>query len=106
SLTLTVPAEATWKPVAVSVSDTGNTITTATGTALNLDGATIGAGGVTFDSITVAGAATGIALNNVSGGAVSLGAVDLEGITSRGVDISGTIGSTLDFTSLNIGLGA
>lgn len=90
----------------VSVSDTGNTITTATGTALNLDGATIGAGGVTFDSITVAGAATGIALNNVSGGAVSLGAVDLEGITSRGVDISGTIGSTLDFTSLNIGLGA
>ncbi|RUW98094.1 hypothetical protein EOA35_24135, partial [Mesorhizobium sp. M8A.F.Ca.ET.023.01.1.1] len=90
----------------VSVSGTGNIITTTTGTALNLDGATIGAGGVTFDSITVAGAATGIALNNVSGGGVSLGAVDLEGITSRGVDISGTIGSTLDFTSLNIGLGA
>ncbi|WP_189523068.1 hypothetical protein [Mesorhizobium sp. M8A.F.Ca.ET.213.01.1.1] len=90
----------------VSVSGSGNTITTTTGTALDLGNATVGAGGVTFDSITVAGAATGIALNNVSGGAVSLGAVDLEGITSRGVDISGTIGSTLDFTSLNIGLGA
>ncbi|WP_208698744.1 S-layer family protein [Mesorhizobium sp. M8A.F.Ca.ET.057.01.1.1] len=90
----------------VSVSGTGNTITTTTGTAINLDGATVGAVGVTFDSITVTGAETGIALNNVSGGAVSLGVVDLQGITSRGVDISGTLGSTLDFTSLNIGLGA
>ncbi|TIU44755.1 MAG: hypothetical protein E5W19_32880, partial [Mesorhizobium sp.] len=90
----------------VSVSGSGNTITTTTGTALDLGNATVGAGGVTFDSITVAGAATGIALNNVSGGAVSLGVVDLQGITSRGVDISGTLASTLDFTSLNIGLGA
>ncbi|MBZ9679588.1 hypothetical protein LB531_02830 [Mesorhizobium sp. CO1-1-2] len=93
-------------PGTVSVSGTGNTITTTTGTALDLDGATVGPDGVTFDSVSVNGAATGIALNNVSGGTVSLGAANLLGITSHGVDISGTLGSTLNFTSLNIGLGA
>ncbi|WP_246677702.1 hypothetical protein [Mesorhizobium sp. B2-4-18] len=93
-------------PGTVSVSGTGNTITTTTGTALSLDGATVGPDGVTFDSVSVNGAATGIALNNVSGGTVSLGAANLLGITSHGVDISGTLGSTLNFTSLNIGLGA
>ncbi|AGB43369.1 hypothetical protein Mesau_00885 [Mesorhizobium australicum WSM2073] len=93
-------------PGTVSVGGTGNTITTTTGTALNLDGATVGADGVTFDSVSVNGAATGIALNNVFGGTVSLGAANLLGITSHGVDISGTLGSTLNFTSLNIGLGA
>ncbi|WP_181171498.1 hypothetical protein [Mesorhizobium sp. B2-5-9] len=93
-------------PGTVSVSGTGNTITTTTGTALNLDGATVGPDGVTFDSVSVNGAATGIALNNVSGGTVSLGAANLLGITSHGVDISGTLGSTLNFTSLNVGLGA
>ncbi|MCA0055374.1 hypothetical protein [Mesorhizobium sp. B261B1A] len=93
----------------VGVSGTGNTITTATGTALYLDGATIGAGGVTFDSISVNGAATGVALNNVSGGVIDLGAVSLQGITgasARGVDISGTVGSTLSFDSLNIVIAA
>ncbi|MEI9415162.1 hypothetical protein [Mesorhizobium sp. Cs1321R2N1] len=93
-------------PGTVSVTGTGNTITTTTGTALNLDGATVGAGGINFDSVSVNGAATGIALNNVSGGTIGLGTVDLQGITSRGVDISGTLGSTLSATSLNIVLGA
>ncbi|WP_188393765.1 S-layer family protein [Mesorhizobium sp. SARCC-RB16n] len=90
----------------VSVTGPGNTITTTTSTALNLDGATVGAGGFTFGSVSVNGAATGIALNNVSGGSIGLGVVDLQGITSRGVDISSTLGATLNFTSLNIGLGA
>ncbi|WP_214473879.1 hypothetical protein [Mesorhizobium sp. dw_380] len=90
----------------VSVSGTGNTIATGTGTTLNLDGATVGADGITFDTISTNGAATGISLNNVGGGTLSLGAVDLEGITSRGVDISGTLGSALDFTSLKVGLNA
>ncbi|WP_052292088.1 hypothetical protein [Mesorhizobium japonicum] len=83
-----------------------NTITTTTGNALNLDNVTVGVGGINFDSISSNGTGTGIALNNVSGGAINLGAVDLEGITSRGVDVSGTLGSTLNFTSLNIGLNA
>ncbi|TPN59303.1 hypothetical protein FJ981_06280 [Mesorhizobium sp. B1-1-4] len=90
----------------ISISGTGNTITTTTGTALDLDGASVGAGGVIFDSVSVNGAATGVSLNNIVGGAIDLGAVDLQNITSRGVDISGTLGSTLGFDSLNIGLNA
>ncbi|MBZ9999177.1 MULTISPECIES: S-layer family protein [unclassified Mesorhizobium] len=90
----------------ISISGAGNTITTTTGTALDLDGATVGAGGVIFDSVSVNGAATGVSLNNIVGGAIDLGAVDLQNITSRGVDISGTLGSTLGFDSLNIGLNA
>ncbi|MGX8010567.1 inverse autotransporter beta domain-containing protein [Mesorhizobium sp. ORM8.1] len=93
-------------PSTVTVSGAGNTITTGTGTALDLDGATVGAGGITFDSISSNGAATGVSLNNVSGGAIDLGAVNLQNITSRGVDISGTLGSALSFDSLNIGLNA
>ncbi|WP_198327562.1 hypothetical protein [Mesorhizobium sp. WSM1497] len=90
----------------VSVSGAGNTITTGTGTALDLDSATVGAGGITFDSISSNGAATGVSLNNVGGGAIDLGAVNLQNITSRGVDISGTLGSALSFDSLNIGIAA
>lgn len=104
----------------VSVTGAGNTITTTNGgTALKLGdatavvagakGATVGAGGIKFDTISVNGAATGISLNNVSGGVIDLGTVNLLGITganARGVDISGTLGSTLNFASLNIGLGA
>ncbi|WP_232375596.1 hypothetical protein [Mesorhizobium comanense] len=93
----------------VSVTKDGgadNTITTTTGTALKLDGATVGAGGVNFASISATGAATGISLNNVGGGPLSLGVVDLEDITGSGVQISGTLGSTLDATSIKIGLGA
>ncbi|RWC25492.1 MAG: S-layer family protein [Mesorhizobium sp.] len=92
-----------------SVSGPNNTITTTTGSALRLDGATLGADGVNFSSISVNGAGTGILLNNVSGGAVNLGTVNLQGITganARGVDISGTLGTTVGFTSLNIGIAA
>ncbi|WP_217571371.1 hypothetical protein [Mesorhizobium sp. GbtcB19] len=91
-------------PGTVSVSGAGNTITTGTGTALDLANATVGAGGINFDTISSNGAATGVSLDNVSGGTLNLGAVDLQNITSRGVDVSGTLGSTLNFTSLNIGL--
>ncbi|ESW93664.1 hypothetical protein X770_03990 [Mesorhizobium sp. LSJC269B00] len=88
----------------VSVSGTGNSITTTTGTALNLDNATVGAGGINFSSISVNGAATGVSLNNVSGGTLNLGTVNLQGITSTGVDISGTLGSTVNFASLTIAM--
>jgi hypothetical protein len=99
----------TFGPGTVSVTKDGgadNTITTGTGTALNLDGATVGTGGVNFDTISANGAATGISLNNVGGGPLSLGAVDLENITGTGVKISGTLGSDLDFASLNIVMAA
>ncbi|RWN97538.1 MAG: S-layer family protein [Mesorhizobium sp.] len=92
----------------ISVTGAGNTITaTGTGTALNLDGVTVGAGGVNFSSISTSNATIGIALNNVAssgGGAIALGTVDLQGIISRGVDVSGTLGAALSFSDLDIGL--
>lgn len=110
----------TFGPGTISVTGTGNSITTGTGTALKLGdatavvagatGATVGSGGIKFDSISVNGAATGISLNDVSGsGTLDLGAVNLLGITganARGVDISGTFGSTLSFDSLNVVIAA
>jgi hypothetical protein len=106
----------TFGPGTISVTGDGNTITTGTGTALKLGdatavvagakGATVGAGGIKFDTISVNGAATGISLNNVSGGTLNLGAVDLQGVTTTGVQVSGTLGSTLNFASLTIGLNA
>ncbi|MER9290308.1 hypothetical protein NKI71_08695 [Mesorhizobium sp. M0510] len=109
----------TFGPGTISVTGDGNTITTGTGTALKLGdatavvagakGATVGAGGIKFDMISVNGAATGISLNNVSGGVIDLGTVNLLGITganARGVDISGTLGSALNFAGLTIGLNA
>ncbi|WP_051355474.1 hypothetical protein [Mesorhizobium erdmanii] len=91
---------------AITVTGASNTIKTTTGTALSVDGATVGAGGVTFDSVSVNGAATGIALNNVSGGGIGLGVVDLQGITAHGIDISGTLGSSISATSIDIRLNA
>ncbi|MER9643896.1 inverse autotransporter beta domain-containing protein [Mesorhizobium sp. M0239] len=106
----------TFGPGTISVTGDGNTITTGTGTALKLGdatavvagakGATVGVGGIKFDTISVNGAATGISLNNVSGGTLNLGAVDLQGVTTTGVQVSGTLGSTLNFASLTIGLNA
>ncbi|MER8982634.1 inverse autotransporter beta domain-containing protein [Mesorhizobium sp. M0870] len=106
----------TFGPGTISVTGDGNTITTGTGTALKLGdatavvagakGATVGAGGIKFDTISTNGAATGISLNNVSGGTLNLGAVDLQGVTTTGVQVSGTLGSTLNFAGLTIGLNA
>lgn len=89
----------------VTVNGSNNTITTTTGTALKLDNATVGAGSLNFSSISTNGAATGVSLNNVGGGGIILGTVNLQGITSRGFDVAGTLGSALSITSLNIGLG-
>ena len=90
----------------VSVAGAANSIVTGTGAAIDLNGVTIGAAGFRFDSVSATGAATGIALNNVasSGGSIALGTVNLQGIASRGVDISGTLGSALSFDALAIGL--
>jgi hypothetical protein len=51
----------------------GNTIQTQTGTALNLDTLTVGAQGITFQSVAAANAAgNGIIMNNLTGGLVSI----------------------------------
>ncbi|HEX8772070.1 MAG TPA: tandem-95 repeat protein [Pyrinomonadaceae bacterium] len=56
----------------VTVQGTGNTITTATGSALNVSATSIGASGLTFQSINVNGATSGIVLNNTGTGALSV----------------------------------
>jgi hypothetical protein len=48
---------------AINVSGAGNTITSTTGTALNVNNSTIGGLGLTFQSISANGAASGIVLN-------------------------------------------
>lgn len=83
------------------------TITTTTGSAVDLSAVTLGAGGVNFDSITVNGAANGILLTNVTsagGGPLALGTVNLQNVTARGLDISGTVGAAMSFADLDISL--
>ena len=67
-----------------------NTITTTTGTALNVASTTIGAGGLTFRSISSNGAAKGIILN-------STGA--LAGLTVTGTGAAGSGGTIANATS-------
>ncbi|MFC3326535.1 beta strand repeat-containing protein [Mesorhizobium cantuariense] len=89
----------------VSVAGTTNTITS-TGGALSFNAITIGSG-INFNSVsTSGGVTTGIALANLGlpGGAINLGTVDLQGINSRGVAVTGTLGVGLNFNSLSIGL--
>ncbi|WP_136616191.1 MULTISPECIES: hypothetical protein [Mesorhizobium] len=89
----------------ISVGGTTNTITS-TGNALSLNTVTVGSG-INFNSVsTSSGVVTGIGLTNVasSGGAINLGTVNLQGVSSRGVDVTGTLGAALNFNSLSIGL--
>ncbi|CAN7235238.1 inverse autotransporter beta domain-containing protein [Mesorhizobium sp. LjRoot246] len=89
----------------ISVAGATNTITS-TGNALSLDAVTVGSG-INFNSVsTSGGVTTGIGLTNVAslGGAINLGTVDLQGINSRGVDVTGTLGAELNFNALGIGL--
>lgn len=76
----------------VNVSGAGNTITTTTGTGLNISGTTIGSSDVTFQSISVNGAANGIVLNATgsSGGLV---------ITGDGSNTNNASGGTIQNTS-------
>jgi hypothetical protein len=82
-------------------------ISTTTGQILNLNGVTIGAGGLNFATLASNGAATAMALTNVGssgGGTISIGQATLAGVTLAGVDVSGTLGAGLDFGGLAIGL--
>jgi len=91
----------------VIVRGTGNSIsTTGTGTALSLQNVTIGANGFTFDSVSANGATTGILLNGVGtvAPAIGLGTVNLQGITSRGINVTGILGAGLSISDLDIGL--
>ncbi|MFN8456454.1 MAG: Ig-like domain-containing protein, partial [Anaerolineae bacterium] len=56
----------------VTVQGTGNTINSTTGIALNVVNTTIGASGLTFQSISANGAANGIVLNNTGSGGLTV----------------------------------
>ncbi|MBB4098239.1 right-handed parallel beta-helix repeat-containing protein [Sphingomonas kyeonggiensis] len=91
----------------VIVRGNGNSIsTTGTGTALSLQNVTIGLEGFTFGGVSANGATTGILLNGVGtvAPAIGLGTVNLQGITSRGIDVTGILGAGLSITDLDIGL--
>ncbi|MBK8283841.1 MAG: hypothetical protein IPK97_02600 [Ahniella sp.] len=84
---------ATGGATSVTVTGAGNTLTSTTGTALNVVGTTIGAGGLTFQSISANGALNGIVLNNTG----ALGGLTVTGngnTTQGGNNSGGTIQNT------------
>jgi large repetitive protein len=74
---------------------TSNTITTTSGTGLNVTGTTIGAGGLTFERISVNGATNGIVLNNTGSTA---------GLTVTGTGSAGSGGTIQNTTGHGISL--
>ncbi|EHK54092.1 hypothetical protein MAXJ12_26878, partial [Mesorhizobium alhagi CCNWXJ12-2] len=90
----------------ISVGGADNTISTTTGTAIDLSGVAVGSGGINFATVGVNGAATGINLTSVTsaGGGIVLGTVDLQNVTSRGVDINTALGAALSISDLDISL--
>ncbi len=87
-----------------TVSGTGNTINTTSGTALNLSSLTVGASGITFDSATTTSAANGILIDTVTGGAITINGGSIAGASSHGVDINAaqnniTIASSITSTA-------
>jgi len=80
---------ATGGAAAITVQGSGNTIAATTGTALNVANTTIGASGLTFQSIAANGAANGIALNTTGSG----------GLTVTGTGTTDGSGGTIQNTS-------
>lgn len=79
----------------VNVTGSANTLTSTTGTALNVSGVNIGASGLNFRSISANGASSGIILNNTG----SAG-----GLTVTGTGATGTGGTIQSCTSHGISL--
>ncbi|HYD36494.1 MAG TPA: hypothetical protein VEA60_02705, partial [Allosphingosinicella sp.] len=76
----------------VTVTGTGNAIATTGGTAVNLAFTTIGAGGVTLESVSsVGGSATGVIVNTVGGGGFSV--TGIGSVAGSGGTISGKTGA-------------
>lgn len=84
---------ATGGATAITVQGTANTISSTTGTALNVANSTIGASGLTFQSVSANGASRGIVLNTTgaSGGLTVTG----NGGTCTSADTSGCSGGTI-----------
>ncbi|NJL28408.1 MAG: S-layer family protein, partial [Thermoanaerobaculia bacterium] len=92
----------------ISVQGSANTITSTTGTALNVAATTIGASGLTFQSISANGAASGIVLNGTgaSGGltVTGTGAANSGGTIQNTTGVGISLASTLSpsFSSVRI----
>ncbi|NUN96066.1 MAG: cadherin-like domain-containing protein [Candidatus Omnitrophica bacterium] len=101
STTSGVGFNATGSGATVIVTDpagmTNNTLTSTTGTALNVANTTIGAGGLTFESISANGASSGIVLNN-TGSTAGL-TVTGTGSANSGGTIQNTTGPGISLTS-------
>jgi hypothetical protein len=73
----------------VTVTGSGNTISTQTGVALHLDTIAVGGAGINFQSVSSDGANNGIIIDNVTGGAVNIGA------SGAALNASGTIANSV-----------
>lgn len=91
----------------VSFAGAGNSLSSGAGTALTLNGVTVGASGINFAGVSANGAASGVVLTSVTaagGGTINLGTVNLQAITSRGIDVNTALGAALSIADLDIGL--
>ncbi|HEX4961739.1 MAG TPA: IPTL-CTERM sorting domain-containing protein [Thermoanaerobaculia bacterium] len=89
----------------VTATDTTSTITTTTGTAINVANTTIGAGGLKFASVSAgtaaSGPASGIVLNNTgASGSLAVNGGTIQKTTSHGVSLTSTLSPS--FSNVNI----
>ncbi|MEQ9399291.1 MAG: hypothetical protein RJQ04_08965, partial [Longimicrobiales bacterium] len=91
----------------LEVTGAGNTITNNAGTAIDIDDAVIGAGGVTFQSVSTSGAFDGIRVQNVTGGTFSVTGTGSAGSggtlndpTNTGVTLKDVAGVSLAYMNI------
>lgn len=90
----------------LNITGAGNTISATGNSVIELNGMTVGANGIDFATVSTTNIGNGITLTNVgsAGGAIALGTVNLQGVLTRGIDVTGTLGAALTITDLDIGL--
>ncbi|HSS77020.1 MAG TPA: cadherin domain-containing protein, partial [Thermoanaerobaculia bacterium] len=89
----------------VTSTDTTSTITTTTGTALNVANTTIGASGLKFTSVSAgtaaSGPASGIVLNNTgASGSLTVNGGTIQKTTSHGVSLSSTLSPSFNAVTI------
>ncbi len=99
STTSGIGFSATGGATALTVQGTGNTINSTSGTAINVTSTTIGASGLTFQSISANGSASGIILSN-TGSTGGLTVTGMGTIAGSGGTIQNTTGNSLNLSSI------
>lgn len=98
----------------IEVTGTGNTISSTTGTALSIANSTIGAAGLTFQSISANGAPNGILLNNtggsggltVTGLAAAASGGTIQNTTGNGIRLISTFSPSFNRMNINNTVGS